>query len=330
MHDAGTENVGVRAIRHPTEELPSQNGPTPPSTIPTSGHQLDLTPGPQRGVSFDARLEKPPKYGGKRDRDSCRVWLNRMRMHLLSEQVLGGVTYSEGQKVMLASSFLEKEALHWHVLYFIQAVHPTQTQHVSTFEHWAAMLQRRFQDVRTQETRRDEWDALKQTGTAANFAQRIESDALHLTPAPTPADMLLLFKRGLKPAIRARIESLPDDFLPKSFHGYAEFADKQERELRSNRLRKEPDKKSSAKSSSKSSSNSESTDKNGDGDTIMTDLNSIRPDLSFEKKAEWMKDCRARNLCYKCGKEGHRADACENPIGGKGKGGKKKGKGKSH
>src|SRR3954452_25119674 len=70
----------------------------------------------------------------------------------------------------------------------------------------------------------DEWDSLIQTGTAANFAQRIESDALHLTPAPTLNDMLLLFKRGLKPAIRARIESLPDDFLPKSFHGYAEFA----------------------------------------------------------------------------------------------------------
>src|SRR2546421_11888967 len=150
-----------------------------------------------------------------------------MRMHLLSEHVLGGVTYREGQKVVLAASFLEKEALHWHVLYFIQAVYPEQTRHVSTFDDWAALLQRLFQDVRTQETRRDEWDSLTQPGTAANFAQRIESDALHLTPAPTPSDMLLLFKRGLKPAIRARIESLPDDFLPKSFHGYAEFADKQ-------------------------------------------------------------------------------------------------------
>src|SRR5436853_5402824 len=97
----------------------------------------------------------------------------------------------------------------------------------------------------------DEWDSLIQTGTAANFAQRIESDALHLTPASTLNDMLLLFKRGLKPAIRARIESLPDDFLPKSFHGYAESADKQERELNANRhtisFRKESDKKFSSK-----------------------------------------------------------------------------------
>ena len=135
IQDAGLEPSDARATRHLTEEPTSQNDPTPPSTIPTSGYQLDLTSGPQRGVSFDVRLEKPPKYGGKRDRDACRVWLNRMRMHLLSKQVLGDVTYSEGQKVMLASSFLEKEALHWHVLYFIQAMHPAQTQHVSTFEH---------------------------------------------------------------------------------------------------------------------------------------------------------------------------------------------------
>src|SRR5437763_9498800 len=32
-------------------------------------------------------------------------------------RALGGVTYREGQKVVLAASFLEKEALHWHVLY---------------------------------------------------------------------------------------------------------------------------------------------------------------------------------------------------------------------
>jgi len=329
MRDAEPGREDIESTRFPTGD------PTPPSDplLPAStlAHQLDLTPGPQRGVSFDARLEKPPKYGGKRDRDACKVWLNRMRMHLLSEQVLGGVTYREGQKVVLASSFLEKEALHWHVLYFIQAVYPEQTQHVSTFEDWAALLQRRFQDVRTQETRRDEWDSLKQTGTAANFAQRIESDALHLSPAPTPADMLLLFKRGLKPAIRARIESLPDDFLPKSFHGYAEFADKQERELKANRLRKDSDTKSSSKPQKfKTHLDSESADKDEDGDTIMGGLNSIRPDLSTEKRTEWMKDCRARNLCFKCGKENHKADACKNPFKGKSKGKKKEGKEKSH
>jgi hypothetical protein len=132
MRDAEPEREVSESIGFPTGGPTLPSDPLPPA--PTLAHQLDLTPGPQRGVSFDAHLEKPPKYGGKRDRDACKVWLNRMRMHLLSEQVLGGVTYREGQKVVLASRFLEKEASHWHVLYFIQAVHPDQTRHVSTFE----------------------------------------------------------------------------------------------------------------------------------------------------------------------------------------------------
>src|SRR3954467_8841421 len=131
MRDAEPEREDSESARFPTGDRTPASDPL--LSAPTLAHQLDLTPGPQRGVSFDARLEKFPKYGGKRDRDACKVWLNRMRMHLLSEQVLGGVTYREGQKVVLASSFLEKEALHWHVLYFIQAVHPGQTRHVRTF-----------------------------------------------------------------------------------------------------------------------------------------------------------------------------------------------------
>jgi hypothetical protein len=61
----------------------------------------------------------------------------------------------------------------------------------------------------------------------------------------------------------------------------------------------------------------------------MSGLNSIRPDLGAEKKAEWMKDCRTRNLCFKYGKEDHKADACKNPIKGKSKD-KKERKEKSH
>jgi hypothetical protein len=149
---------------------------------------------------------------------------------------------------------------------------------------------------------------------------------LHLLPVIC----YLLFKRGLKPAIRARIESLPDDFLSKSFHGYAEFADKQERELKANQhtisFRKESDKKSSSKSQNKTHLDTESTEKDKDGYTIMSGLNAIRPDLSSEEKAEWMKDCKTRNLCFKCGKEGHKANACKNPIQGKSKDKKKEGK----
>jgi hypothetical protein len=86
-----TVTCGMQNLREKTKSLLGSLRVTlqPPSdpllSVPTQAHQLDLTPGPQRGVSFDARLEKPPKYGGKRDRDACKVWLNRMRMHPISE-----------------------------------------------------------------------------------------------------------------------------------------------------------------------------------------------------------------------------------------------------
>jgi hypothetical protein len=57
--------------------------------------------------------------------------------------------------------------------------------------------------------------------------------------------------------------------LPRSFHGYAEFADKQERELKANRhdisFQKESDKKSSSKPQNKTHVNTESAEKDEDG-----------------------------------------------------------------
>jgi hypothetical protein len=316
-----------------TPATSSQQSPAPlegPVTQPEAPGP-DPNSGPQRSVTLGVRLEKPPKYGGKRDRDACKLWLSRMRMHLWNEQTFGGTEYNDGQKIAIASSFLEKEALHWHMMKFLPGVPTGLPQSVNSFEEWATVLQNRFQDVRAQQTRRDEWDSLIQVGTAANFAQKIESDASHLTPTPTADDMLLLFKRGLKPEIRARIEALPDDFLPKSFHSYVEFADKQERELQANK-RSISFRRDSKRTGSKSSQgqgqgnrqnppNAETTEMETDGDTPMTGLDSIRAEHSQEEKDEWTRDCRDRNACFKCGKEGHKAYACKSK--------KKSGKGRS-
>lgn len=62
VRDAEPEREDLESTRFPTGD------PTPPSDLllsaPTFAHQLDLTPGPQQGVSFDARLEKPPRTEG--------------------------------------------------------------------------------------------------------------------------------------------------------------------------------------------------------------------------------------------------------------------------
>lgn len=264
-------------------------------------------------------------YGGKRDRDAVKVWTNRMRMHIDSEATLSNRPYTDAQKIALAASFLEKEALDWYILYFIQHKdHENIAPILTDFERWAKALQHRFQDVRTRQTRRDAWDALVQTGSAANFAQRIESDAMYLEPSPTEDDMLLLFKRGLRTDIRARIESLPDDYVPQGYHAYTLFADKQERELQSNRLqslnRKGYEPHPKTKTSSKfpfnhgqrhhTNQSNQHWKKDVDGDTVMT-LNALRPARLKEDQDKWFSECRERNACFKCGKEGHKANVCK-------------------
>jgi Zinc knuckle len=268
-------------------------------------------------------------------------------MHIDSEATLSNRPYTDPQKIALAASFLEKEALQWYILYFVQhRNHPDIAPILTDFERWAKALQHRFQDVRTRQTRRDAWDALVQSGSAANFAQRIESDAMYLEPRPTEDDMLLLFKRGLRADIRARIETLPDDYVPNRYHAYAIFADKQERELQANRWqnsnRKSFESNPKANKSSRFPLNRnqghsmnpphhQPWKKDVDGDTVMT-LNALRPDRSKEEQDKWFSKCRERNACFKCGKEGHKANACKNlGLGAASSPSVKKwGKGRSH
>ena len=317
---------------------PSQGQARSTPSAPVETHE-------ESSFEHKTRLQKPPMYGGKRDRDAVKVWINRMRMHIDSEATLSNRPYTDAQKIALAASFLEKEALHWYILYFVQHKdHPDIAPILSDFERWSRALQHRFQDVRTRQVRRDAWDALVQTGSAANFAQRIEADAMYLEPRPTEDDMLLLFKRGLRGDIRARIEALPDDYVPQRYHAYTLFADKQERELLANSwqnsTRKGYGSDPRAKKSPRSPFNQEHHTsqasyqhwrKDADGDTVMT-LNALKPARSKEEQEKWFSRCRERNACFNCGKEGHKAIACKNSNTGVGSGPtmKKEGKGRSH
>lgn len=321
----------------PFDTNPSQNQTDPLPSAPVETRV-------ETSFEHKTRLQKPPMYGGKRDRDAVRVWVNRMRMHLDSEATLSNKPYTDAQKIALAASFLEKEALDWYILYFVQHKgHPDIAPILSDFERWCKALQHRFQDVRTRQIRRDAWDALVQTNSAANFAQRIESDAMYLEPRPTEDDMLLLFKRGLRADIRARIEALPDDYVPQKYHAYTIFADKQERELQANRWQSSnrkgyephPKTKSSkpffnhSQGHHSSHQNHQQWKKDIDGDTVMT-LNTLRSARSKEEQEKWFAQCRERNACFKCGREGHKANACKTSSPGVGPTARKEEKGRSH
>ena len=252
-------------------------------------------------------LEKPPKYAGKRTNDAAKIWLQRVELYLTQRGVVQNAIMDQYQRILLAASFLEKEALNWHLLVF-----NSTTALLITYEDWARSLAFRFRDVRTQQTRRDQWDALIQGGSAGAFAQRIQTDAMHLVPNPSEYDMLLLFKRGIKDEIRERIERLPDDYLPTDYAGYTAFADKQELELNANRAgadRRKSKRTNQQRNATPATPAQSEPNKDADGDTEMQ-LNTIRADALKVEKDEWFSRCRSRDACYNCGKEGHKGAEC--------------------
>jgi hypothetical protein len=255
-------------------------------------------------------LEKPPKYAGKRTNDAVTIWLQRMELYLAQREHVQGSILTPYQQILLVSSFLEKEALNWHLLIFSSTM-PVDT----TYGDWTRQLAFRFRDVRTQQTRRDQWDALIQTGSAGEYAQRIQTDAMHLLPIPTENDMLLLFKRGMKNEIRDRVERLPDDLLPIDYAAYTAFADKQELELKANRTaadRRKNGKTNSHRSPPISSVSRTEVRRDADGDIVMQ-LNAAQARTTKVEQDAWFTDCRARNACYNCGKAGHKGAECAEP-----------------
>lgn len=176
-------------------------------------------------------LKEPPKYSGHRESDAAKVWLIQVERWIEAREVLGRRVLTDKEKIALITSYLERQAAAWWNLTF-QASKDDPNEY-PPYEHWSTWkdaFTTQFGDVRTQEQRRDEFDLLRQITTVQAFRQAIDSRRLYLTPRPTDADCLLLFKRGLKPHIRNRIEIVPDRMLPDNYLDYVAFADKSERE----------------------------------------------------------------------------------------------------
>jgi len=147
----------------------------------------------------------------------------------------------------------------------------------------------------------------------------IKSRRLYLDPQLTDADYLLVFKRGLKPTIRNRVEIIPDSLMLAAFEDYVLFADKYEREILATKgrtpffeLRYIRPKSSTHYPPPRS----ERLKRDADGDVEMS-LNSLRtaPKGKFnpskggrrlKDKDEYRQRYINKKLYFSYGKEGHR------------------------
>jgi hypothetical protein len=278
--------------------IPGPVRPIPPVPGPPSANSLTLDDLARLITGRDSSIEKPPKYDGRRDRDRCRTWLLRVKIWIQGKESLSGRSFTVEQKIFLVGGLFEKAALDWWTLAY-EGIQNSSRPNWDTYEQFTKEFQEFFGDIRTQETRRDEFDSLTQTGSVASFYHRIKADAIYLDPQPTEADCLLRFKRGLKADVRKRLDILPDNLIPKPFDEYAMYADKCERELHANSHRKQF-------RTSEISSHPKGALRDADGDVIMT-LNAIS---KMKLSKEEYTDLRARNACFLCKKEGHQRKDC--------------------
>jgi hypothetical protein len=286
--------------------------PSGPSSIPVLGRQpyeTALQPGALVGL-HDRQIDKPSKYDGRRENDACENWLQRVRFWFNCQETISKIALQQDQRVAMAGSLLTGNALNWFLIVLGQNK-PDEDQPLWTnFEEWASLLEAQFGDIRTQETRRDYFDSLQQRKTVVEFYNLIQAKEIYLDPRPSAYECLRLFKRGLKPDLRASIELLPDSVVPQDFDGYAKYAMKREHELYKNKHRLIAPRPTHNRTQGQASP----LRRDIDGDTIMTldALNLKRPGKVASKADhdKFIAECREKNLCFGCGSEDHRRTAC--------------------
>jgi Retrotransposon gag protein/Zinc knuckle len=222
------------------------SAPVPPLPANTSASDLSqevLTPSNSLGSILDRLSEPrtdvklinpPPKYKGERRHDAAQVWLRKFSTYLDGLEATTRRSYKSDKKVRisLATNLLEGPAAQWW-----ESTRQEQ-KGFDTFDTWEDFEKdflTYFGDIRTADQKRDAFAMLVQTDSVSAFYTKIKMAALDLDHQPDEIAMKDLFRRGLKPAIRARIQSVPDDLVPQEFEKFAQFAIKCEQEEAANR-----------------------------------------------------------------------------------------------
>lgn len=285
------------------------------------------TPTNSSGLDFQGMIglplnliEKPPKYSGERENNACKIWLTRVDTWLESLEAVMNRTLHDPVRISLATGQLKDNAYRW----WTQIQESIRSGKIpspwTTYLGWKTTISDYFADIRGQARLRDDFDSLYQTSSTSAFYQKINSERLYLDPEPSDLDCLVLFRRGLKPHVRQRIQTLPDQFVPSTFAKYAEFAIRCEQEYTDNRRQNASN--HSGKPIRHLSRHpapivTTPTRKDADGDIEMS-LNANRfgkPKTPAER--ERVKKCRNENLCFTCAEPGHHSKDCPKRPKGK-------------
>jgi hypothetical protein len=324
-YDVPRQTTAANQTNHtPGPEVNYVHLPRGPSFVPTPTFSVnDDLPGlPNGNMLLASTIEKPPKYGGRRENDACVMWLRRLDLHVFQLEISQRRIYNDQERIFTAANFFKDDAFIWyaekHQAATLAYSRDSDPKHISWLYNDYALFRRmliaRFGDTRTMDTRYEDYWKIRQTGTVLAYKEKIQSAASGLDPPPSDYELLRKFKQDMNYSLRQRIEFLPDDQIPHEFDAYCQYADKLERQIQ-NQNRNGKGHGSAPRSWPRSGYSGGSNTKakveakvDADGDTIMS-LFAMEARQKAEKE-KLLQHCRDNDLCFRCAKAGHRSFEC--------------------
>ncbi|KAI5294056.1 hypothetical protein KEM55_006791 [Ascosphaera atra] len=193
-------NLGHRDHSTNDDPGPSRRRETAPSPASTEGPRRDkgkqpvydidssesdteqeTPPVTQRRTRQLKDIGKPPRYAGEKKDSAAQRWLHKCLDYFQVETLLTGITTTEEQRVILASTWLDGAARHaWDFLREASHADPVTSPLPKTWKAFSDWLLLHFDELNATERRRTEFFAMKQRGKDIQDYYNSYNIAFHL------------------------------------------------------------------------------------------------------------------------------------------------------
>lgn len=254
----------------------------------------------QRPPAANKHLNKPPEYDGK-DKKFCSTFISHLNLYISANPNLFP---SDSDKVTFAASYLRGQAFAWFGPHLLRQDDPLLNDYAAFTDE----LSRNLGDPDRERTMTTQLQSLTQVGSASSYSSTFFKLAAFLNWNDDALRAQLY--TGLKPDVKDALAlSNVDPATVQDLSALAIRLDNRLHERRQENKTRTPGFRSNQNNLSRNFSrpNTGSTTSSGPRpmDIDATKTERFKP-LTNDERQRRMKN----NLCFYCGKPGHRVDAC--------------------